>query len=837
MQACGGEVHGCDLGVPRSRIGQAPQQATSVVVADARGVGHEFVQLSPALGSRREMHVDGREVAPSRWPAILAAVTAGQQVRPFVNGAGVSAFLFSEVSDIAHQWAHDPWGQWIDAQPILPPSAGTWQSSDVWPEHRQRPVSAPVTLFLDELVAGPAQAPVGAMDECGHDPGGMVEPPRAARGTFTLCTGQWVALSDPVADCYHAVSSCIDHSLAFSPRVRWTPDRDDVREAMEEWGREEADPQITADTIAAHLWAEAARRVGRFLPGNCKPVNVPIGIPWPSWDPAPEARRGRASLEGQLRLWVPLVGPLEMLEALESFSAWSLVIRHPPQEGLKPVTAAALDLVPHLPPADEGRVRMWHLYVDGSCDHDWTGWGVAVLCSTQDGVLHWVGSLWSECLHIAAASEEGGSNNSAELHAAAWASLIAISLPGLAAVTVWYDNGLVAGAINASCCIASHPWLAKFITVVASVVRGRRHLSAQHIKSHTGHPWNELADTLAAGRQTDLAPCHACIPLAQASLIELEALEHLVYMGASDDGSLPTLSHGGFWLCQPDGPRLPATHSLSHKPAVAGTGGTRVISLAVGQANVLSLGTADEQETDGLLEPGRIHHLSEQWRALGLDIVCVHEARSDGPLVRPSGDFWAFTSGCTTGRTHGEEVWVSRAKPLCINGDPVSLTPADVCVILAEPTILLLSVQAKDTCLYVLSAHAPPSSAKQRIDCWWDHLDQSLADLLPANAVLIVGIDANGRPPSAVEGVTGDLAAGRPDKAGRRLADLCARHGLCLPQTWAAFHMAPIGHGRMRGWVVTASTLSLGHRARRTMPCRRRSDTNATSQPDHPTTN
>eukprot|EP00974_Lingulodinium_polyedra_P102837 9956262-Lingulodinium_polyedra.AAC.1 len=110
--------------------------------------------------------------------------------------------------------------------------------------------------------------------------------------------------------------------------------------------------------------------------------------------------------------------------------------------GLKRVTEEALRLAPRLLPSDLRSVRRWHLYVDGSCCHGRTGWGVVVLGSLQHGGLHWVGSLWSDCHPIAAAASESGSNNSAELHAAAWASLVAFALPGSAAATVWYDNGL-----------------------------------------------------------------------------------------------------------------------------------------------------------------------------------------------------------------------------------------------------------------------------------------------------------------------------------------------------------------------------------------------------------
>ena len=242
---------------------------------------------------------------------------------------------------------------------------------------------------------------------------------------------------------------------------------------------------------------------------------------------------------------------------------------------------------------------------------------------------------------------------------------------------------------------------------------------------------------MAAGLQSDVPAFESVLPLDDVGIPDLEALEHMAQLEANADGSLPPFSEGGLWLHQPDRPAAPALLSLSHRPGSAGTGQEVAVGLTLGQANALSLSTAEAQEAHGLLEPGRVAHLSDQFGTLGLDIVCIHEARSEGPVVRPSADYWAFTSGCSPARSHGEEIWINRVAPLDVNGKAVWVSPMDVCVVVAEPTVLLISVQLQDVALFVLAAHAPPSSAKDRIDPWWDHLAQHLVQHVPKGATLV----------------------------------------------------------------------------------------------------
>ena len=74
--------------------------------------------------------------------------------------------------------------------------------------------------------------------------------------------------------------------------------------------------------------------------------------------------------------------------------------------------------------------------------------------------------------------------------------------------------------------------------------------------------------------------------------------------------------------------------------------------------------------------------------------------------------------------------------PLDVNGKAVWVSRLDVCVVVAEPTVLLISVQLQGTAL-ARAAPRSPSSAKDRIDPWWDQLAHHLVQHVPKGATLV----------------------------------------------------------------------------------------------------
>ena len=145
----------------------------------------------------------------------------------------------------------------------------------------------------------------------------------------------------------------------------------------------------------------------------------------------------------------------------------------------------------------------WQIYVGGSCPEHRAGWGLVVLAKLPGGR-----TVHAGCAYGLAS----GSNNSAELTAAAYAGWAALLLPGHSDVSILYDNALIAGAIDASCEFTMNHQKAGLVALIAAAARRGRKLSTYHVQGHSSNPWNELADTLAEGRHTDLPECEVELP-------------------------------------------------------------------------------------------------------------------------------------------------------------------------------------------------------------------------------------------------------------------------------------------------------------------------------------
>ena len=249
-------------------------------------------------------------------------------------------------------------------------------------------------------------------------------------------------------------------------------------------------------------------------------------------------------------------------------------------------------------------VNQWDVYVDGSSAGQTAGWGIVALAHTSAG-LRYAGCGWAKI---------SGTNNAAELTAAGMAAMLALILPGKCPVVVDYDNALVAGAIDMARWFKANTNQARAATISAMRARRLRNLSTRHTYSHTSHPWNELADTLAAGKHDDIE--QAAIrenPMAQAT--SLDNLEHLVTLQTATPGTLPPVIDGRVCLTASDPPALDPEWGMSIRNPRSVSKPDPCFQCAVGQANVLTMETAKDCKTEnGLLECGTWHTFQTRLR-------------------------------------------------------------------------------------------------------------------------------------------------------------------------------------------------------------------------------
>ena len=169
--------------------------------------------------------------------------------------------------------------------------------------------------------------------------------------------------------------------------------------------------------------------------------------------------------------------------------------------------------------------------------------------------------------------------------------------------------------------------------------------------------------------------------------------------------------------------------------------------------------------------------------------------------MRESANYIDFTSGATAGRQNGEEIWIP-SDNVCIQGKAITVNPTFFTVVHAEPSVLLLHARLGPTQVYLLAAHAPPSSAKVRGKRWWEKLRRLVRDKVPRGFPLLAGIDANGRVGGERLPIAGGHQPEAQDAPGNSLLDLCEQSDTILPQTFLHCHTGPGWTWQSRGGAV-----------------------------------
>ncbi|CAE7308349.1 unnamed protein product, partial [Symbiodinium sp. CCMP2456] len=106
---------------------------------------------------------------------------------------------------------------------------------------------------------------------------------------------------------------------------------------------------------------------------------------------------------------------------------------------------------------------------------------------------------------------------------------------------------------------------------------------------------------------------------------------------------------------------------------------------------------------------------------------------------------------------------------------------------LQEVKLLIISVTIGNVKIIIFSAHCPHSGQREEARSFLQHLRRELRPR-SSTALIIGGIDLNGRMTVEVSGVTGDLQYGDQDETGAEAADLCKDLGLWVPTTYSRYH-------------------------------------------------
>ena len=313
----------------------------------------------------------------------------------------------------------------------------------------------------------------------------------------------------------------------------------------------------------------------------------------------------------------------------------------------------------------------------------------------------------------------------------------------------------------------------------AEAAVGKHRLQWHHVKGHSGHPFNELVDSVAtAFREDSNGPIPRPRPRwAQApGILELEWAN--LISEAKSGGSLP-LMHDGILNWKLPDCKLTA---MTPQEVIPVQGAKRS---AVAEVHIKAV-TINVQSAIG-----KYQFLEQQMLEKGANIVFLQESKAKEGLIRSQQYRYASQSD----GHWATEVWLARKIPVTRSGGQHHvIDEAEVHIIGKGPRQMSISVRVLGIIIYLSSLHFPsrtrPASEIMEFRDTVDALLQRCQD-----GYHLVGMDANARVPAKIEGVTGDLDTADADDMGVALAGLMQRRQYWLPNTYETVHS-----GRLETW-------------------------------------
>ena len=434
---------------------------------------------------------------------------------------------------------------------------------------------------------------------------------------------------------------------------------------------------------------------------------------------------------------------------------------------------------PHLQPG-------WdlHLYTDGSALEERAGWAVVIVANNPGGgVCELIG-----CFGGTLGGEDDLGTTlpdalQAEQVALCWALLW--TLPQIDMLADYFEglffcwDCVTAGAGASGDCKLTSTALARplrgLYKLVDQLSRGR--VAGRHIKAHEGHPWNELADSLAnafrrgkrgRGDLSKVARAFRQVNWDWAPVIIDDGFPCLTVqpeaavcynVGHHSGGNLPETI-------------IPIQPCASAGKSVMGAGSQpSCFDLTVISANLQGIN-------------GKHRYLEAQFCDGEADFAFLQETKSKGGSFS-SASYHRFAS--EHDGHWGTAVWIRRF--IKLNGSSVAVHPSDCRVLVCNPRIIAVSLKIAGSTFLLISAHLPQQShGHEGRNVIFDCIRQAVGRVRHSAAVFL-GIDANARVPCGFDSVTGDIEFGEADAYGFKLVEVLSELGLWIPATFSEHHV------------------------------------------------
>ncbi|CAE7947475.1 unnamed protein product, partial [Symbiodinium sp. KB8] len=293
----------------------------------------------------------------------------------------------------------------------------------------------------------------------------------------------------------------------------------------------------------------------------------------------------------------------------------------------------------------------------------------------------------------------------------------------------------------------------------------RQPLRFRHAKAHAGDPLNEMVDVLAK----KVAQGEVTLQSPPWEVCNLLHCADLSWMPTMTDPALHKICCG-YGLHWDDFSRFTPSQ-LTPKQLIPTIGGTACAGLDF-EIKILSLNAQSLR--------GKWRYYEDQLDMGQYHLACFQETKGkEGSCSSKN-----YLRLSTESDSHwGVAVWFSKQRGLFTsNGSPYRVAEEDVRILHKAPRLLILSVSALGRQFVIVSGHCPHSTKPAEAKAFFQTLQQCLQQNKEA-AMVIMGIDLNGRLPTGSEGITGDLKHGEPDSNGWSLLALARNMNLWFPAT------------------------------------------------------
>ena len=425
------------------------------------------------------------------------------------------------------------------------------------------------------------------------------------------------------------------------------------------------------------------------------------------------------------------------------------------------------------------------IYADGSAKKGTSGWGAAIILQQPDSQQDVFVGVFGSAIEAPGCGlnlgEMPGDSLQAEqvglIWSLAWALQETRGLGLQLPIDIFFDNMSAGSGMNGESNLPGESALSHMMRGLKLLTEQIAEMDVQmyHVKSHAGHPWNELADVVAKAAAGIVNSAGCCIPAPPPVVAQyLRSINWQWAWLSRSPSDAEGLCFERNWLTWGPITGTSALHPEDLIPFEPDACGNLTIvsdaSIRVFSCNVQSL-------------HGKHKYLEEQFSYHAADVCMLQETKQKGGFCETA-RYLRFES---ESEGHwGVAIWVS--KTITTQEGTVHVTRTDVTLVVSEPRIITVKVNKAHFRVLLLSVHVPQQGRPQAERDAVFHQLRRVVDAHGKAAAVIAGIDSNSRVPVEHLGVTGDLAFGDTDLQGWEFAEILSCCDLWLPSTWQMIH-------------------------------------------------